>query len=469
MNPSPQAETLEVPKKTMRAAPSPNPKQNPFLMLYGSYKFIKDPIAFLQFQQQTLGELYLTQFGPRRTYFINDPDGVRYLLQENHRNYTKGEKVEQLKVILGEGLLTSEGDFWLRQRRLAQPAFHRKRMAEMVNQMNICTQQMLERLEKVTQNAGAEVEANREMMRVTLEIVSRTLFGVDLGPQASTIERSFTHVNEALNRRLVRPLNLPLSWPLRSHKKLKSEAGILKAVVDGIIDERRKSGEEEAHDDLLSMLMEAKDADTGATMNNAQLRDELMTIMLAGHETSANALTWTLWLLAKHPDWQERLNQEAESILGAEELDFEILSKLELHKRVIEEGMRLYPPAWIIMRRAITDDVIDGYEVKAGDNLVMCTYILHRNEKYWTNPLAFDPDRFSPERAEPSLKHAYIPFGGGPRLCIGVQFAITEQLIILSGIIKRYRIRLAPTTSGEIQPLITLRPKHGMPLIFERR
>ncbi len=391
-------------------------------------------------------------------HLISSPAGVNHILAENNKNYGKQTRgYASLRYVLGNGLLTSEGDFWKRQRRIAQPAFHRSRIASFAQTMVRAASDAAARLEA---RKGEVIDVHEEMMRLTLRIVGETLLGHDPSEEASEVGSALSFlismVAERTSRLLFfgRPI-LPTPENFRILRSLKT----LTDVVERIIAERRKK----PGDDLLSMLMEAKDETTGESMDDRQLRDEAMTVFLAGHETTANALTWTFLLLSRYPAALRELRAELATVLGGRAPAMEDLPKLRFNRMVIEESMRLYPPAWIIARSANGADEIGGYEIPAGSIVFVSPWIVHRHPKLWDDPEGFDPHRFSSEKALP--KGAYFPFGGGPRLCIGNSFAMMEAELVLATLAQRVKFELQPGHRVVPDPGITLRPRYGMKML----
>lgn len=433
-------------------------------------EFRRNPLDFLVGIAGQYGDIVRFRVMYYSGILLNHPDYIKHVLQDNNRNYNKKNfDYEMLKPVLGEGLLTSDGDFWLRQRRLMQPAFHRKRIAGFGALMVEATGQMLERWEHhARQDGDTPLDVAEEMMRLTLHIVGQALFSQDISQEADTVGESFTYVNQALVDRIRRPFAPPLSWPTPGNRRFHYQVARLNQVVDEIITGRqvalRHNGQE--GEDLLAMLLMARDEDTGEGMSVSQLRDEVMTLLLAGHETTANALSWTWYLLSQHPHVRQRLEAELSQALGGRMPQVEDLPSLPFTRQVIQEALRLYPPAWIISRRTIQADEIGGYPIPANSLVDMSAYVTHRHPRYWPNPEVFDPDRFAPGRAEELPPFAYFPFGGGPRLCIGRDFALLEAQLILASVAQRFRLELLPGHPVEPEPLITLRPMYGLKMIL---
>jgi cytochrome P450 len=364
-----------------------------------------------------------------------------------------------MKPMMGEGLLTSDGDFWRRQRRLSQPAFHRQQIGAFAGTMTSIAEEMLERWQPVAAR-GQLIDVSAEMIRLTLSIVSKTLFNTDVGAEANTVGEAITVAFKEFDRRLAALFTLPDVVPTPSRRRLHNAIQTLDRVVYRIIEERRRAGEDIG--DLLSMLVFARDEETGESMSDKQLRDEVMAIFLAGHETTANALNWIWYLLSKHPAVERRLHDELAAVLGGRIPTLEDLPKLSYTTMVIEESLRLYPPAWVIERRSIAADQIGPYVIPPGSTIIPSQYITHRHPAFWDNPEGFDPERFTPERVAARPRFAYFPFGGGPRVCIDNNFAMMELQLILATVTQRYRLALVPGHPVELDPMITLRPRYGI-------
>jgi cytochrome P450 len=434
--------------------------------------FRRDPLGLLLRGRREVGDLVGIRIGPQRAYFVYDAEAVGHVLVDNFQAYSKQTRgYEALRMLLGQGLVTSEGSFWRRQRRIAQPAFHRQRLAGIAEVMRGAAADLVERWEPLAD--GREVNVADEMMRVTLRIAGEALFSVDLADDSEEVGGAVADMLRWFNQLFLG--SLPgLRWlPTPTKRRGQRAMKVLDALVRQIIAGRRSSGDH--GNDLLGMLMDACDEDTGESMSDGQLRDEVVTMLTAGHETTAQALTWTLYLLSKHPLVAQRVEAEIDRVLpaGAPPTALET-RELRYTSQVLSESMRLYPPVWAVARRAEQDDVLAGHALPAGSYVVLSPFAVHRHPRYWPNPEGFDPDRFAPERlaedkARGRPKHAYFPFAAGPRKCIGDHFAEQEALIVLGAILRRYRPALVPGARIELEPSVTLRPKYGMPMTLARR
>ena len=424
----------------------------------------RDRIAFLAALAEQYGDIARVSLGPETIYLFNHPDLVRDVLVTNHRNFHKGRGLERAKMLLGEGLLTSEGEFHLRQRRLAQPAFHRQRIAAYGATMASYAARRRDQW-----RAGQVIDAHQEMMALTLAIVGKTLFDADVEHEAREIGEALTTTFESFNFGFYLPFGELLQrLPLPATLRFRKARARLDATIYRLIGERRQSGVD--HGDLLSMLLLAQDTEgDGGRMTDLQLRDEAMTIFLAGHETTANALTWTWYLLSRHPEVEARFHAEVDAALGGRMPTVDDMPRLPYTRMVLTESMRLYPPAWIVGRRALGPFEARGYAIPARSLVLLCQYLVHRDARWFPDPTRFDPDRWTPERQAERPRFSYFPFGGGPRVCIGEQFAWMEGVLLLATIAQRWRLRLVPDQPIALQPIITLRPKDGMKMVVGNR
>ncbi|MEO8662830.1 MAG: cytochrome P450, partial [Bryobacteraceae bacterium] len=368
--------------------------------------------------------------------------------------------------VVERGVLTADGALWLRQRRLMQPAFHRDRIAAMGDTMAGFAADLADRWETLARQ-GSPVDLVREMTGLTMRIVGQALFSLDMGPAVETVERTFDAVNKILIRRFRSGQFYPPVLPTRDDRLFRKNRRELDAVVNGIIAERHKNAG--GFNDLLSMLLSARDEETGESMDDNQLRAEVKTLLLAGHETTSNALSWTFYLLSQNPAQAATLYEELDRVLAGRTATVGDLPLLPYTRMVLDESMRLYPPAWLIARRAINADTFGGYTVPAGGAVVISSYLTHRHPEFWDEPERFDPTRFQPGAAERRHRYAYFPFGGGPRQCIGNNFALMEAQLILATLAARFHVRLVEGAKVVPEALVTLRPKGGLPMILERR
>jgi cytochrome P450 len=427
--------------------------------------FGRDSLRFIQGVSQAYGDVVRYRIATMWWYQVNHPDGVRRVLQENNHNYPKSNLTRSiLTPVLGNGLFTSEGGLWLRQRRLMQPAFHRRRVAAFGGIMADATRSMLERWAPMAES-GTPVDVSAEMTSLTLQVASESLFHAHAGEEPAVVAAAVKTLVEEVNYRYQVPFYPPQSVPTPRNRKLRSALRTLDRAVYTIIDEHRRWGK---GDDLLSLLMETRDADTGEAMGDRQLRDEVITLFIAGHETTASALSWAFYLISNHPEVEQRLRAELDEVLGPDAgrvPDVEDLPRLKYTGMVMDETMRLYPPAWIFDRQAVADDEVRGYRIPAGATVMISPYVLHRHPDFWDRPDEFDPERFSSEMSAGRPRYAYFPFGGGPRQCIGKAMALVEAQLILATVISRFR--LVASRPIEPQPLVTLRPRTSLTMNLE--
>jgi cytochrome P450 len=418
--------------------------------------------------QRDYGDVVRYRLGPFLTHLVSHPDGVRHVLQDHVKNYTKDHfSYRMLKPIGGNGLLLSQGSFWLRQRRLAQPAFHRQRIAAMGAQMVAAAGRTLQRFEEASAQ-GRPVRMLEEMSQLTLEVVGEALLGASVGEKAQVVARSFHTLSEQVTARF-RSLNLlPPVLPTRGDRAFRAARGALLGTVDALVAERRREGAGD-RGDLLSMFMLAVDEETGEQMNDAQLRDEVVTMLVAGHETTATTLSWVWGLLEQNPGAEARLHAELAQVLGGRAPTVEDVPRLAYTRQVVEEAMRLYPPVYVFSRAVAEEDVIGGFRIPRGSAVDISAYVTHRRPDLWERPEAFLPERFAPEAAASRPRYAYFPFSGGPRQCIGNGFAMLEAQLLLATLAQRFRPRLAPGHALLPEALITLRPAGGLPMHVERR
>jgi cytochrome P450 len=440
----------------------PGPRGVPLLGLLPALR--RDPIAVFMDAALRFGDVVYLKLGAGNGVLLTHPEHIRHVLQDNARNYHKSPLYDRLKVSLGEGLLTSEDAYWLRQRRMAQPAFHRERIAGLAAMMAHAARDVAARWQAAA-DRGEALDIGDEMMRLTQTIVLRTLLGADLGEFAGALDDAWATINQHIGERFW-SLGLTERLPTPTNRRFHRAVDVLDRTVFHIIDQRRRASRE--GNDLLSMLLFARDEETGQTMTDRQLRDEVTTILLAGHETTSLALTWTFYLLSRHHHIRQRLESEVDTALAGRPPDYADLGRLPYARMVIEEAMRLYPPAWGLSRQAVAPDEIGGYAVPRGWLVFVVPFVMHRLPAYWAEPDAFDPERFTPERTAARPKFVYLPFGGGRRQCIGNQFAMIEAHLVLTTLVQRYRLELS---GGAVEPwpLITLRPRHAVRMQLARR
>lgn len=417
--------------------------------------------AFVELHQQ-YGNF--SRFGVhwKRAYFINEPELIREVLVTSAALFEKDSALKLTKLVLGQGLLTNEGASHRRQRKLAAPAFHRQRIAAYAEWMLSLAGDAAARWRD-----GAQIDMDKEMMRLTLAIVAKTLFDASVDSDAGEIGASMEVLMTNFPR-VANPLvRLTLRLPLRANREIFAARDHLDTIIYRLIRERRASGKD--HGDLLSMLLASQDEEDGTGMTDVQVRDEAITLFLAGHETTANVLTWAFYLLSQNPACEAQLHEELDRVMADSGSAMALYPQLVYARRVIAETLRLYPPAHTLARMVMEDMTLGGYRLEKGSTVCFCPYIMHRDPRFWTEPERFDPARWTPEQEEKRPKFTYFPFGGGPRICIGEQFAWMEGVLALARLAKDWCATLKPGHVVDTNPLITLRPRHGMPMTLHRR
>ncbi|QNI34374.1 cytochrome P450 [Alloacidobacterium dinghuense] len=423
-----------------------------------------NPIRLFEYLAATFGRVSYYRIGPSQIVVMNDPELIREILIAQPQNFIKERTQKRMRILLGEGLITSDGEVHKRQRRIAAPAFHRQRIQAYAGVM-------VERAAAMRDSwrEGVEVDASAEMMRLALQIVARTLFDSDVTKDVQRINDEVNAIMRLYNFLVALPraeamLHLPIPGLMRFKRARKR----LDKVVYRMIEDRRRSGVDGG--DLLSMLLASRDDEADHSgMTNEQLRDEVLTIFLAGYETVANALAWTWLLLGQNPDAEAKLHAEIDTVLGGRLPTLEDLPQLRYAEMVLSESMRLYPPAWAMGRQATCDVEIGPYKLPAGTYIFFSQYIIQRNADFFPDPLRFDPERFTPEHKAGRPRFAYFPFGGGSRQCIGESFAWMEAILSLVTLAQRWRLKLVPEQAIDVQPKITLRPKYAIRMVPEPR
>lgn len=420
-----------------------------------------DPLGFFTICAETYGPVVRIDFGSRNAFLLNDPAAIKYVLLDNNRNYRKSSTVKVVKQVLGRGLATNEGESWLMQRRLMQPAFHRQQVAQLGEPVVAESLLLLEQWRKRA-GTGQPVDVLAEMMHLLLRLILKLMFGADAQGREEVLGHAWTVVLEDFNRRSWALVQMPDSWPTPANRRFHQALGLLNETVYGLIAERR--GRTHPHADLLDLLLKAQDETTGIGMSDQQLRDEIMTIFLAGHETTANALAWTWYLLAQHPAAAAQLRAELTQVLQGRPPTIADLPQLPYNRMVIEESMRLYPPFWLIYRSPYAADVVAGYPLREQDMVFISPYVMHRHPAYWEEPDAFRPERFSPESGKTHSPFVYLPFGAGPHQCIGNNLAMMEAQLILATLAPHVQFAVPDNVTVQPEAGVTLRPRHGLPL-----
>jgi cytochrome P450 len=429
--------------------------------------FRKSPQGFVLKLQRELGDAFVYRNAFWTTWLFAHPDQIKHVLQDNSRNYNKDTlNWKNIRAFFGNSSLTADGEPWVRRRRLVQPSFHNDRLVAVAQIVTEATDEMLVQWDKLAQR-GQPVDVAAEMMSLTLKVVGSALFSSDLLDEAEVIDQATAGILEYFERQVTTALPMPLNVPTKHNRKFKANMKNFHRAVLRITNARR--ARDVWPDDLLTMLLTAREDETGNGMSATELLDEVVTMIFAGYETTATALAWTWFLLSKYPEVTKRLELELEQVLHGDAPTFADLPELRYAQMVFQESMRLYPPVWILTRKAISDDVVGGYDVASGTVVALSPYVTHRHSAFWENPEAFVPERFAPELMQRRPRYSFFPFGGGPRQCVGHAFAQMEAALIIAMVAQRYRLHLVPGHNVKPLPLGILRPMNGVPMTLHRR
>lgn len=438
-------------------------------------EFQKEPLNLYLRVMREKGDFVKVMYGPYPAYHVTHPDYIKQILIDNNQNYCRNRRSNDLlKLVTGENLVSSDGEMWRKQRRLLQPVFHRKRINGFASIMTDSASKMLARWETLAD--GDLLDVDKELHDVTFSIVGLALFGVDLSDDSQDMGHLMTGASEYFSYRLGNLLAPPLWVPTKRNREYKATSQKLAHLGPQLVKDRRAhiaehgSADESGRQfDMMDLLLDARYEDTGEGMGDEQLLTEIYAMLGAGHETTANSLSWTFYLLSEHPEVEAKLWAEIDSVLGDRTPTLEDVAELTYTKMVLNESMRLYPAAWAIARQSIEADRFGPYELPADAGVLMPIHSIHRHPDFWDEPEAFDPERFVPEKEKEHHRFAFFPFGGGPRQCIGQSFAMMEAQLVLAMIVQRYRLKLVPGHVVEPDPLITLRMKNGLMMSLERR
>lgn len=460
------SQTAPVRARGEQAAPQPRRAPGPrgHWLLGSVDQFRGNQLPFYERLHRDYGGVAAFRLAHRRLLLVTCPEGVEQVLVKRNKDFHKHYMLRLLHPLLGRGVLTSGGSHWLRQRRLMQPAFAKPRIAGYAEVFVRQSERELARW-----SDGDERDVHDDMQRLTMGIAAETLLGVDIdGELFDIVHEAQAEITEDFAWRFQQPFVWPIWVPTPRNRRFKAAIARLEEVVYDIIRRKREAGPNADSDDLLDRLVAARD-DDGSTMSDTQLRDEVMTLFLAGHETTANLLSWTFYLLGQHPEVAAKLRREIDDVLGDRPAAADDYESLVYTNRVLKESMRLYPPAYAFGREAIRETEVAGFRVPKGRTVIVAQWVVHRDERFYDRPLVFDPDRWTPE-FESNLPHyAYFPFGGGPRVCIGNTFAQLESALVLATIHRRYDVQLASSEPVDVWPSITLRPRGGIPVVVKRR
>ena len=439
-------------------------------VILGLFKFLKNPIPLIDEAIIEYGDTYNTYIGATTKAVMSvDPDFTQYILQKNNKNYHKSElQTKAVGKYVGQGLLTTNGAYWLKQRRLIQPGFKKDKIVKLMGLMYEVVEEYVEELKSRLKDGPQELEITEEMSLLTLKVISKALFSSGIeGEQLELLNRAVTDLQTAIIKSVRQPMfNWWRSLTGENARNDKLSQQTYDLITD-IIEARRKDTGE--YNDLLDMLLHSVYEDSGERMTTKQILDEALIIFVAGHETTANALSWTLYLLDKHPEISDKVLAESKGVEFDGDITYMDVAKMEYNRQILSESMRLYPPAWITDRVALEDDEANGVKIKKGDVIGLYIYGTHHSPKLWDDPEKFDPSRFERDKMKNYHPYAYYPFGGGPRLCIGQQFAMVEMQLSLMELIKNFKFKLKEGHPIELSPLVTLRPAHGLKMMVSVR
>jgi cytochrome P450 len=438
----------------------PGPRGIP--ILGSSLNYFRDILKFLLSVNKEFGDIAYFKLGNRNMYMVSDPEIVKDVLVTNNRNFCKSRALQRAKLIVGEGLLTSEGDFHLKQRRMMQPVFHNRKISKYSDSMSEYALK-----ESANWKHGDVIDIHKSVMKITLGVVVKSLFSSDIDSESSEIGKALTVVMKQFPR-LVFPFSEYLDHiPLPGNIRCKKAMEKLDGTIYQMIECRRK--DKNKYDDLLALLLDATDEEDNTHMDNEQLRDEAMTLFIAGQESTANAITWALYLISENRDVEKKISEEIKVVLGDRTPSWSDYQNLKYLISVFYESLRLYPPAWAVVRRAIRDYQLKDYIVPAGSDIIMSQYVIHRKEYYYTDPEKFIPERWTDKFKKDLPQYAFFPFGGGPRRCIGEGFAWMEGVLILAVLLMKWKMKLYNRSDVIPDPLVTLRPKNGLIMRMEKR
>jgi cytochrome P450 len=412
---------------------------------------------------EDFGDVIRFKMGPKTLYFFNHPEHAKHVLSDNNENYHKGIGLIHAKRVLGDGLLTSEGDLWRRHRRIIQPSFQRDRIARFADVVVDQANQLI----AGWRGLGEPVNVVREMTDLTLGVLGRTLLDADLGSHEALGE-AFEVAQDQAMFEMVTLAMVPPWLPSGRNRRFRSAQTELEKLVNEMV-AVRESRPHQGGDDMLTRLLDDYRDEPDAELRSRRVRDELITILLAGHETTASTLSWTWYQMHEQPEIAERVHAEAVEVLGDRDPVYEDLHRLKYTTMVIQEAMRLYPPVWILPRRAVADDIIDGYEVPAGADVLICPYTLHRHPKFWEDAETFNPDRFASDQVKSRHRYAYIPFGAGPRFCVGNNLGMMEAVFVAAMVAREFRLNLVPGHEVVAEPMLSLRVRDGLPMTVNPR
>ena len=422
----------------------------------------RNPLRAMSDAARTYGDVAGFRIAARHFFLVSHPDLIEQVLVADGRRYAKGRGLERARRVLGNGLLTSEGEEHLRNRRLVQPHFHHRRIADYATAMTDEAAAATERWQP-----GMTFDVTREMNKITMGVIGRTLFGADIRDDAGAVSEAIGTMIDQFDQRLLPTAALTDRLPLSSTRRFEAAERTLDATITRLISDRRaRPG---THDDLLDTLLAARDEDGNDAMTDQQVRDEATTLFVAGHETTATLLSWAWYLLARNPGVEARLHEELDTVLGGRPPSVDDYEALPFTRQILSETLRLFPTVWMLGRRALEDTTIGDYEVPAKSIVMMSPWVVQRDPRWFVRPMRFDPDRWGADTGTVRPRFAYFPFGGGSRKCLGESFAWMESTLVLATLAQQWRLRLVPGHPIAPQPRITLRPRHGVSVVLDRR
>ena len=434
------------------------------LLLGSLLEVRRDRLKFVTHSMQEYGDLICFRMGPKSLYLVNHPEHARHVLCDNEKNYRKGIGLLEAKPLLGEGLLTSDGELWASQRRLLQTAFLEKRMEDFSDSIVNAAYATVEQWQNRESNEEV-IDIAQEMVRLTMNVLGSTLFRIDLSADAADISRDLTLLTRWAMSRMTSLWKFPMLIPTTKNRRARAALDRLESLVEKMIREHRN----DTANGSLFALMSARDSEKGSGTNEKKMRDEVMTLLLAGHETTAATLTWVWYLLSQHPEVNHRLHDELDRVLNGRRPTLADLPRLTYTKMIVSETLRLYPPVWLLPRKAINTDYLDQHLIPANSDVLVCVYTIHRHPRYWDEADSFDPQRFAPEKTADRASSAYLPFGLGPRTCLGSRFGLMEVLLAVATIAQRFNLRLATDQKVEAEASLTLHPRRGLPMSLHSR
>ncbi len=430
---------------------------------------LKDPVDFLGQLPKSYGAIVHANFAGKKYFILQHPDYIKHVLLENHKAYCKPGATKLLRLFLGEGLSTSNGELWLRQRRIMQPAFHKQRLLHILKTINEETTAFIDKLNKLP--AYTQLNISHEFLQLTISIISRAMFSTSLKEEMEQMVNALEALAEYASKWMKSVIKIPTNWPTPANIKFQHNCKVFDGIIYNMIESRRKymaDAELPPHEDLLDMLMGYSDEKTKDVMSEKQLRDEVTTMFMAGHETTAQTLSWIFYHLAKEKEIIQKVKNEGAKVLSKRLPEFDDLSQLIYIKQVINEGLRFYPPIWALVRKPYYNDEINGINIPASSNVLINIYGIHHHSDYWDTPDTFNPEHFDPAAELQRPQFVYLPFGGGPRLCIGSNFAMMVMQVIVSRLSQFFEFDVPDGHVPKIETNITLRAKGGIQLIMKK-